>query len=134
MKQDLQNLRDEIKQLGREIRAQLKGELLGPQLFLSVPALNLINLGSMWPREASDISRPHSRPESLSSGTQSMVISIALGCFLSSFIYNETTYSYSSCLLMYTLWEDRWGLCYEVSSYFWEPTDVMQRKINFLLL
>lgn len=30
MKQDLQNLRDEIKQLGREIRTQLKGELLGP--------------------------------------------------------------------------------------------------------
>lgn len=29
MKQDLQNLRDEIKQLGRDIRAQLKGELLG---------------------------------------------------------------------------------------------------------
>lgn len=31
MKQDLQNLRDEIKQLGRDIRAQLKGELLGHQ-------------------------------------------------------------------------------------------------------
>ncbi|PNJ33612.1 STX4 isoform 12, partial [Pongo abelii] len=31
MKQELQNLRDEIKQLGREIRLQLKGELLGPQ-------------------------------------------------------------------------------------------------------
>lgn len=28
MKQDLQNLREEIKQLGREIRGQLKGELL----------------------------------------------------------------------------------------------------------
>lgn len=27
MKQDLQNLREEIKQLGREIRSQLKGEL-----------------------------------------------------------------------------------------------------------
>lgn len=32
MKQRLQNLREEIKQLGREIRAQLKGELLGPQI------------------------------------------------------------------------------------------------------
>lgn len=29
MKQDLQKLREEIKQLGREIRGQLKGELLG---------------------------------------------------------------------------------------------------------
>lgn len=31
MKQDLQNLREEIKQLGREIRTQLKGEHLGRQ-------------------------------------------------------------------------------------------------------
>lgn len=32
MKQDLQNLRDEIKQLGRDIRAELKGERLGTQI------------------------------------------------------------------------------------------------------
>lgn len=62
MKQDLQNLREEIKQLGREIRSQLKGELLGPQTYPCGPAQLLAYLGSMWPREASDVSRSHSRP------------------------------------------------------------------------
>ncbi|KAB1263257.1 Syntaxin-4 [Camelus dromedarius] len=46
MKQDLQNLRDEIKQLGRDIRAQLKGKLLGPQILSSGPAQLLDNLGN----------------------------------------------------------------------------------------
>lgn len=43
MKQDLQNLREEIKQLGREIRGQLKGKFLDPP-------------SSLWPRAAPDIS------------------------------------------------------------------------------
>lgn len=42
MKQDLQNLREEIKQLGREIRGQLKGKFLEPP--------------SLWLRAAPDIS------------------------------------------------------------------------------
>lgn len=50
MKQDLQNLREEIKQLGREIRGQLKGELWDlRQTLPSGPAQLLTSLGRLWP-------------------------------------------------------------------------------------
>ena len=93
MKQDLQNLRDEIKQLGRDIRAQLKGELLGPQTLSSDPAQLLVYLGSVWPREASDIYPGHTaglRLESPSPGFQSKVLSTAYACLSGSLTYNET--------------------------------------------
>lgn len=107
MKQDLQNLREEIKQLGREIRSQLKGELLGPHTYPRGPAQLLAYLGSMWPREASDVSRSHSRPRPRIPFF--IVLSTTRVCLSSSSICKETIYSYNSCCPMCILWTGRWG-------------------------
>ena len=111
MKQDLQNLRDEIKQLGREIRAQLKGELLRPQTSFPVVLPSSWYIWGVCGPERPVMYPGHTAGlglESLFLGFQSIVLSTAHACLLSSFIYKETTYSYNSCCPMCTLWTGRW--------------------------
>lgn len=113
MKQDLQNLRDEIKQLGREIRAELKGELQlgGPQTDPSLWFCPAPGLWGVCDPERPEIYPGHTAGLDLESSFQFIVLSMADVFLSGSFICNETIYSYYFCCPVCILWAGRWDFC-----------------------